>query len=47
MVGLTECCNRGVLDGGAIMVVPLQLFKRSKSISAFDLDRQPEFAGAD
>jgi len=41
MVGLTECCNRGVLDSGAIMIVPLQLFKRSKIDSAFNLDRQP------
>jgi hypothetical protein len=41
MVGLTECCNRGVLDSGAIMIVPLRLFKRSRIDSAFNLDRQP------
>jgi len=47
MVGLTECCNRGVLDGGAIMVVPLQVFKRSKSIPRSTLIANRNLLGAD
>jgi hypothetical protein len=46
MVGLTECCNRGCWTAERLWSFRFS-FSNGQIDSAFDLDRQLDFAGAD